>query len=310
MIKVKYHQNIKKKYYETIANRKMKKYKNRTFENYYNTYIKKSLANYTLKELICGNVDKLQEIKDTIGTKYCSKTNTIKKFFNYDKTSTSYNAKTSAFQKQISEFIQNNVDVHTCYYCNIDFINTFKKKNAKKNAFTLDHVYEKAIYPFLSLSLYNLVPSCYTCNSKVKDSKIEFNEFIPTNKDFDFNEKVKFKSFLSSSANIRIEKNEDFYINLIESFSNRYDKYIESLNLNDRYEYHKYRVLEMINKRKIYPDSRIKEIAALTYRTEEDIKQDLFGIYLSEELNIRPFSKLTRDISKELGLIPSRMKDD
>ena len=102
---------------------------------------------------------------------------------------------------------------------------------------------------------------------------------------------------------MKIEENNDFYVQLIELFSKTFDEYVDSLNLNNRYSYHKYRVLEMINKRKIYPDSRIKEIAVLTNRTEEDVKQDLFGLYLSEELHIRPFSKLTRDISQELGLI-------
>jgi len=43
----------------------------------------------------------------------------------------------------------------------------------------------------------------------------------------------------------------------------------------------------------------------LTQKTEEEVKQDLFGEYLFEDDNLhkRPLSKLTRDISKELGLI-------
>ena len=208
----------------------------------------------------------------------------------------------SKLQPKISNFFQENIEVHTCYYCNIDFINTFKKNNETKNAFTLDHVLEKADYPFLALSLYNLVPSCYVCNSKVKDSKIPFDEFSPTNKDFDFDERVKFKSFISNT-NIQIEKEQDFYIKLIENYSNKYDKYIKSLNLNDRYDYHKYKVLEMIQKRRECPDSRIKELADLTKKTQEEIKQDLFGIYILEDLHKRPLSKLIKDISEELDLI-------
>jgi hypothetical protein len=59
----------------------------------------------------------------------------------------------------------------------------------------------------------------------------------------------------------------------------------------------------MINKRKEYPDSRIKELAYLTQKTEEEVKQDLFGEYLNEELHKRPLSKLVRDVSEELGLL-------
>ncbi|WP_323595389.1 HNH endonuclease [Aliarcobacter butzleri] len=255
---------------------------------------------YELKEILCGNFEKLIEIKNKLGKKDDNK---IKSFFNYDKAkSTKFIPLISKLQPKISNFFQENIEVHTCYYCNIDFINTFKKNNKTKNAFTLDHVLEKADYPYLALSLYNLVPSCYVCNSKVKDSKILFDEFSPTNKDFDFDERVKFKSFISN-INLQIEKEQDFYIKLIENYSNKYDKYIKSLNLNDRYDYHKYKVLEMIQKRREYPDSRIKELSDLTKKTQEEIKQDLFGIYTSEDLHKRPLSKLIKDISEELDLI-------
>ena len=61
-------------------------------------------------------------------------------------------------------------------------------------------------------------------------------------------------------------------------FSNRYDEYIKILELDSRYKYHKDKVIEMINKRRDYPDSRIKELSNLTKKTEEEIKQDLFEI--------------------------------
>lgn len=299
MLKIKYSSNLEDNYYKEIAKSKADKFNGLTFEEYYNKHYKKILI-YELKEILCGNFEKLIEIKNKLVKKDDNK---IKSFFNYDKAkSTKFIPLISKLQPKISNFFQENIEVHTCYYCNIDFINTFKKNNETKNAFTLDHVLEKADYPFLALSLYNLVPSCYVCNSKVKDSKILFDEFSPTNKDFDFNERVKFKSFISN-VNLQIEKEQDFYIKLIENYSNKYDEYIKSLNLNDRYDYHKYKVLEMIQKRKEYPDSRIKELADLTKKTPEEIKQDLFGIYLSQDLHKRPLSKLIKDISEELDLI-------
>lgn len=301
MLKIKYPLNFEDSYYKIIAKSKADKFNGLTFEEYYDKNYKKILK-YNLKDILCGDFEELVEIKDFHKTKY-KDDNKIKKFFNYDKLkSTKFTPLISKLQPKISKFFQENIEVHTCYYCNIDFINTFKKNNETKNAFTLDHVLEKADYPFLALSLYNLVPSCYVCNSKVKDSKIPFDKFSPTNKDFDFDERVKFKSFILN-PNLQIEIEKDFYIKLIEKFSNKYDKYIESLNLNNRYDYHKYKVLEMIQKRREYPDSRIKELADLTNKTQEEIKQDLFGIYLNEDLHKRPLSKLIKDISEELGLI-------
>jgi len=92
-----------------------------------------------------------------------------------------------------------------------------------------------------------------------------------------------------------------FELLLKEDFINIYDKYIDVLELNGHYEYYKYKVIEMINKRKEYPDSRIKDLAQ---KTEEEVKQDLFGEYLFEDndLHKRPLSKLIKDISQELGL--------
>jgi len=299
MLKIEYASYIQNTYYAVIAKSKADKFNGLTFEEYYNQNYKKIL-NYELKDILCGDFNKLVEIKNKLGK---NKDNKIKSFFNYDKSKINHSSPLiSKLQPKISKFFQENVEVDTCYYCNIDFINIFKNNNETKNAFTLDHVLEKADYPFLALSLYNLVPSCYVCNSKVKDSKISFDSFSPTNKSFDFNEKVKFKSFIINE-NLQIEDKKDFYIKLIESYSSKYDKYIESLNLNNRYDYHKYKVLEMINKRRNYPDSRIKELSILTQKTEEDIKQDLFGIYLDEDLSKKPFSKLIKDISEELGLV-------
>jgi hypothetical protein len=61
---------------------------------------------------------------------------------------------------------------HTvCPYCQQAYAFTVKK--ARGGAFrpTLDHYYPKGKYPYLALSLYNLVPSCYSCNSSLKTTK-------------------------------------------------------------------------------------------------------------------------------------------
>ncbi|MFZ2890471.1 hypothetical protein, partial [Sulfuricurvum sp.] len=124
----------------------------------------------------------------------------------------------------------------------------------------------------------------------------------PTSQKFDFDDKVKFKTFLSN-PNLQVDEEADIELFLKEDFSDKYQNYLQVLELDGRYDYHKYKVIEMIQKRKDYPDSRIKELAKLTQKTEEEVKQDLFGIYLKEDLHKRPLSKLIKDISEELGLV-------
>lgn len=303
MIKVSYKSNIEDRYYNLIAESKMKKFNNRTFESYYNQYIKSKLNDYTLKELLCGKYEKLLVIKEDIDTKYNSKTNIIKYFFNYDKGDKL--TKLSKLQPKISKFVEEKLGINTCYFCNIEFINKFKDSSDGKfkNGFTLDHYIDKGKYPYLALSLYNLIPSCYTCNSKVKGVD-EINNLSPSSSKFDFDDKVKFRTFMTNE-HLQIEQEKDFILLLKENYSLDYKEYIAGFMLNERYEYHKYKVIEMINKRKEYPDSRIKELAKLTQKTEEEVKQDLFGEYLFEDDNLhkRPLSKLIKDISQELGLL-------
>ncbi len=288
MIKIVYKENTSQSYYNDLSKRKYQNEDNQTLEELYNKNFK-SIFDCELSDLLYGSFEKLEEIKNRLGE---MSDDEVKNLFNYE----------TKFQPIISKFFEENVEVHTCYYCNIDAINVFNNfKGESKNGFTLDHVFDKATYPYLALSLYNFVPSCYVCNSKLKRSQ-QIDNVSPTSTSFDFDERVKFKTFMENE-NLQIEVNQDFSLLLKEDFSDIYKKYIKVFDLDGRYEYHKYKVIEMINKRKEYPDSRIKELAQLTKKTNEEVKQDLFGEYLFEDdLHKRPLSKLIKDISKELGL--------
>lgn len=57
--------------------------------------------------------------------------------------------------------------VDVCPYCNRSLIAPIDDGNGKKTAIgELDHYYCKSRYPYLAVSLYNLVPSCGICNGK------------------------------------------------------------------------------------------------------------------------------------------------
>jgi len=288
MIKVHYDSSFKEAYYKDIAHRKFRDENNKTLETIYNEKFK-DVIGVDLKPLLCGSFEILPKIELDDTQKEC-----MKKIFNYQ----------DKFQNHISDLFKKHLEIHTCYYCNIDFINIFKKTNKNLlTGYTLDHIVNKAKYPYLSLSLYNLIPTCYICNSKLK-KEYDIGECVPTSSTFDFDEKVKFKTFMNN-AMLQVESTDDFALLLKEDFTDIYTKYIDVLALDGRYEYHKYKVIEMILKRKEYPDSRIKELAVLTEKTEEQVKQDLFGEYLFEDdtLHKRSLSKLIKDISIELGLV-------
>ena len=58
----------------------------------------------------------------------------------------------------------------TCPYCNLNFVNTIHGVKHRKLVLRppLDHFLAFSRYPFVALSFYNLIPSCWTCNSSFK----------------------------------------------------------------------------------------------------------------------------------------------
>lgn len=56
-----------------------------------------------------------------------------------------------------------------CPYCQQALaVTIYRDRDDKALRPTLDHFYAKHAYPYLALSLYNLVPCCHTCNSSLK----------------------------------------------------------------------------------------------------------------------------------------------
>ncbi|MTC48948.1 hypothetical protein GKR59_04705 [Providencia alcalifaciens] len=107
----------------------------------------------------------------------------IKNVINYgsfsDK-SKSYNAYTLCSKSKL----------RTCPYCNHSYsITTYSADRGFRPS--LDHFYDKASYPHLGLSLYNLVPSCSSCNSSLKNT-INFFKNEHLHPFFD-NEEIQFR---------------------------------------------------------------------------------------------------------------------
>ncbi|WBV51965.1 HNH endonuclease [Chryseobacterium gambrini] len=184
-------------------------------------------------------------------------------------------------------------------------------KNEKKNHFTLDHLLPQSEYPYLSLSLFNLVPSCYSCNSKLKNDKKIYSNLdellftsptgLKTISDILF--KIYFKTGFDNK-NLPKELNE--YSVKIES---PYTEYFKVFNLQGRYNFHKNISHELISKRRIYSDSQIKEIFKLFNDkgkpiSENEIKTQIFGSDIFTENSNKPFQKYKKDIAKQLEIIP------
>jgi len=192
----------------------------------------------------------------------------------------------------------------------INEINITKLDNLKleeiniQNGFTLDHVIDKGEHPYFALSFYNLVPSCYVCNSKLKGSK-NIGEISPTDISFNFHNDVKFRTN-RNNQNLIIKKKEDFELDFKINDKEKYREYINVFHLKERYNFHKTNVIEFIDKKSRYSDSQIQELADFIKQNPQQLKEDIFGKFIFDkdfDLSKRPLAKLTRDIAEELGLI-------
>ncbi|MFC5871680.1 hypothetical protein SAMN05443633_1263 [Chryseobacterium arachidis] len=333
----------------------------------------------TFKDLVTENFEDLIGYSYLLETYFSSKSPTeverFKSLFNYSKN-----------QPFIADFFMNKKDdleMKTCFYCNIDFINSFNdigeyeneidfinkatleelkiilggkkaesvykelrikniskfdelktikgigKETIKdikliklddlkkyKNHFTLDHFMPQSKYPYFSLNLFNLIPSCYSCNSKFKGAMVfkdidNLKYLSPSSNLFSLNSEIGFKLYFNTKGK-RLEtkiKNTRILNDIRVDFENmgsvkEFDVYLDMFKLKGRYVYHKNEAMKLVKKRKDYPDSELNEIAKLTGRHVLDIKKDIFGslIFNDDEKN-EPFAKYKREIAEQLGLL-------
>jgi len=211
------------------------------------------------------------------------------------------------FRNKYAVWLIEELDIKVCPYCNREYIFKFEdsKKGTSRTIATFDHYYSKSKYPFLAISFYNLIPSCHICNSKFKHTKdFTIEEYLHPYID-DFNTKAKFHTYLKNSTHSKID---DIYLELkaIDKDDKRTQNIITTFRLNDLYQNHKDTVLELIQKREIYPDSYIDELYRnySFFNNKEDVLRLITGGYVDDkDLGKRPLSKLIKDISEELELI-------
>ena len=211
------------------------------------------------------------------------------------------------------------LDISICPYCSSQFI--FLYNNGKKTRATLDHYFDKATYPFLAISIFNLVPSCKVCNSDFKSTKeftlvdnyspyerkivdkMEFSIDVTTVKK---SAKIKNENSEIDYYDMFIGNNTDFQIKLdIDKSDERIAKKIEGniniFKIEELYnKYHKYLVKSIIKKSHVYNKVYIQTLNKsfeLMFIDEEDLMRSIYLPVNDDKNNM--LGKLSRDIAKK-----------
>ena len=260
-----------------------------------NRLIKRKLKHYpkeiNLEKLITLNYKELCELKDFIDRN--------KSFTELNKTQKDYFY--TLYQRlKKPEYIKD-LDITVCPYCNRNYIFNFKKSKSLEATAQLDHFFDKSSYPFFSVSIFNLVPSCQTCNQrKLKKQNEIYHPFIESlNDDVKFGLKIKDSKFYYDKDSLEIE---------IPKNINKVNSHVETFNIQNLYNEHKDIALELIQKAQIYNESYIDELyqkyEGTLFKNREDVLRHITGGYIEDkDINKRPLSKLIKDISEELDLL-------
>lgn len=198
------------------------------------------------------------------------------------------------------------LDVKSCPYCNMSYtLFAEDGKDYKKMAsiFQFDHFYGEKKYPFLSMSLYNLIPSCAICNQKKSDNPLSLNfhpYFNGINKHFYFKVNDTLSLLLGAKkdkVNVGIELEN----NTITTQGELY--YYDSMfDISLRYSRHKDIVQEVFDKAYLetyYGDSSFFNFLDDRFK-KEYLYRLIYGVYMDEnEIEKRPMSKFVQDIRRQ-----------
>lgn len=264
------------------------------------------LANYFMRfdKFINRNYP-LDDYKDKKNPKYIELKEKKKEFlesllkiFNYDiyvKKENIIKGEIGPFEDEIANFFKkysNDLNIFSCYYCDSAIIGSYDDK--KHRTFDIDHFFPKAGYPVFALSLYNFVPSCQVCNSRIKNQKfIGFyylkniqdwkkvlkNNLSPVSNFYDFNQNVQIQvqPIYKDGSNISCYG---------QNFSNNYDLYKISFDCNYPYNYveQAFRLEKRYNMTAIkkqalyledlklkYPEERILQIVEILNQNNENV---------------------------------------
>lgn len=144
-----------------------------------------------------------------------------------------------------------------CPYCHLNHVNYHGQvtdKTAPKKLEMrppLDHFLPKSIYPYLAVSLHNLVPSCHQCNSSIKGDEVP-GPSIPH--PFDAASALDLSFGIKGSA-LAIHGVTNGEISLAVSGNAAWDEFARFFCLEERYQWYTPEVKDMLKRKRDMDDS-------------------------------------------------------
>ena len=268
----------------------------------------------TVEQLIVADVDALADVYD----RFVQLTQVQEKVVNAStgekKRSQEYKELDKIFRyynhydSRIAKFFHKYADelsICSCHYCELAYVNTYQVtvsgRAMVRQHFDVDHYLPKTHCPILGLSLFNFVPSCQVCNSRIKSdhvigaNKVEWAKFSPVSENYEFEDNVKIRLRMHRGPNTAFKEKTEYYIYF--RCKNGFREPVNFFHLEERYEFHKPEAMRIKQLKARYPQSARRKIARLLGCTEARVREDLFHEHFLKD-NERCFAKLTSDMLK------------
>lgn len=200
------------------------------------------------------------------------------------------------------------LNIKVCPYCNHNFTLYIDilGKTKMKGLFQFDHFYDKSDYPYLSMSLYNLIPSCSSCNHQKRTTQLDirYNPYFKAISD-EFHFKVMDSFQLRSGKkgvdkiDIKIERN---------ARGQGINELQEDLHLEEQYSRHKDIVQEIYDK--AYSETYYRNmLTCIPAEDREKLLNQWLGISLDmNDIDKKPLTKFSQDVLRQARMEYGRGK--
>lgn len=257
-----------------------------------------TLDDKKIKKLLIGDIDELKSAISFIGEVDEREKEGFHRLYN--------NFTRRELGKEWAELI----GVSICPYCNRSYIYTLKKSGVRPQ---YDHYFPKSTYPYLAVSMYNLIPCCAVCNN-AKSSFNTYDKFTekeifmyPYKDEYGYDISIQtsyegdFRCWLGSSDKFSLTVKSATTAS--EDLRRKSDETSRVLHLHKLYEKHKDYVKDIISRTYIYNDDYIQGLLEgypELFQSTGDVKNFVYMNYLEKEnWSSRILAKLTFDIMRE-----------
>lgn len=201
------------------------------------------------------------------------------------------------------------IGVTVCPYCNRSYIFTSNKRGTRPQ---YDHYFPKSKYPYLALSMHNLIPCCAVCNGLKHDEDTYETPFIYPYKD-SYGEQVTFEENGVNADNIEswlgAAREYEIKIRYADEIDGVLKSKIEhaatTFRLEELYSKHGDYVRDILRTAYIYNDDYFEGLVTQyldLFHSKQEAKNFVFFNYLEEgDWGKRILAKLTHDIAQKVS---------